>query len=243
MRKNMFLFSVAAFTLLAISSCKKEETPTDRIRFENFALGSEGRYIGEDLTGSYTLGNAVFPIRYNPVWDSWDGFAVSNHTDTQTPGPGSIFSCIAGSGAGDSDQFAVLYTFSADTISFVKPQKITNISVCNTTYSYYAMLEGDAISKQFGGPEGDDADFFNLLIKTYDENENYSGLVTINLADYRFTNNAQDYIANTWLDLDLSDLGFVKFLVFSFESSDTGDFGINTPTAVCIDNIFGELMD
>ncbi len=243
MRKNVLFVFVVVFTLLANSSCKKDETPTDRIRFEDFALGSEGRYFGEDLAESYTLGNAVFPINYDPVWGSWSGFAVSNQTDTQTPGPESIFSCIAGSGAAGSDQFAVLWTFSADTIEFLTPQKVTNISVCNTTYSYYSMLNGDAFGKKFGGPEGDDPDYFNLLIKTYDENEKYSGLVTINLADYRFTNNAQDYIANTWLDLDLSDLGFVKFLVFRFESSDNGPFGINTPTTVCIDNIFGELLD
>ena len=52
-----------------------------------------------------------------------------------------------------------------------------------------------------------------------------------------------DYIGNVWTDLDLSQAGFLKYLVLSFDSSDKGAFGINTPTFVCIDNIYGELRD
>ena len=42
-------------------------------------------------------------------------------------------------------------------------------------------------------------------------------------------------------DVDLSELGYVKHLTFSFDSNIKNDFGILIPTYVCIDNIEGEL--
>jgi hypothetical protein len=33
--------------------------------------------------------------------------------------------------------------------------------------------------------------------------------------------------------------GYIKKIAFSFESSDVGDYGINTPKYACIDNIRG----
>ena len=52
-----------------------------------------------------------------------------------------------------------------------------------------------------------------------------------------------DYIFDGWFDADLSDVGFIKYLIFSFDSSDkTGEY-INTPTYVCIDNIEGEILE
>ncbi|HEB89007.1 MAG TPA: DUF4465 domain-containing protein, partial [Deltaproteobacteria bacterium] len=40
-----------------------------------------------------------------------------------------------------------------------------------------------------------------------------------------------------WVFQDLSSLGLVKELGFSFESSDVGSFGINTPQYFAIDNL------
>ena len=57
------------------------------------------------------------------------------------------------------------------------------------------------------------------------------------LADFRFDDNSQDYIIDTWTAVDLSILGQVKTIEFSVSSSDTGDYGINTPTYFAIDGI------
>ena len=64
-----------------------------------------------------------------------------------------------------------------------------------------------------------------------------TGDVTLYLADFRFGDNSQDYIIDAWTAVNLSSLGQVKTLEFSVSSSDTGDFGINTPTYFAIDNI------
>lgn len=239
----MFFGAFAAGFLLISSGCQKEKVETDRITFEEFALGSKGYYIGEDLKKNYRSGNAVFKIDYNAEWDFWTGFSVTNHSDTETRGYANQYSAIAGSGAGGSDNYAVLYTWDTDTIEFIIPEKITSISFCNTTWAYYSMLEGDPPAKQFGGGSGDDLDYFNLILTGYNESSQKVVEATINLADYRYLNNAEDYIGNQWTSVNLSEAGFLKYLTISFESSDMGDFGINTPTYICIDNIFGELLE
>ena len=40
-----------------------------------------------------------------------------------------------------------------------------------------------------------------------------------------------------WQWLDLSSLGTVKSITFTLSSSRTGDFGMNTPNYVCIDDV------
>ena len=45
-----------------------------------------------------------------------------------------------------------------------------------------------------------------------------------------------------WTRYDLSDFGFVKGLVIELSSSDTGQWGMNTPAYFCLDNIEGELL-
>jgi hypothetical protein len=243
MKTNTYFLLFAASLIFFFSSCEKDKTETDNINFEDFELGDDGYYIGSDMAGGYTIGNAYFPINYNEEYGSWSGFAVSNHTDTETRGYSNQYSAIAGSGASGSEKYAVLYTWQADTIEFLTPEKVTNISVCNTTYAYYAMLEGTEISDPFGGDSGDERDYFNLLITGLDESGTPVLEASLALANYRYENNAEDYVSNAWTDVDLSEGGYIKYLVFSFESSDMGDFGINTPTYVCIDNIRGELQE
>ncbi len=57
------------------------------------------------------------------------------------------------------------------------------------------------------------------------------------LADYRFSNNLQDYIIGDWQTVNLSSLSGASKLQFSFDSSDVGLDGINTPTYVAVDNL------
>jgi hypothetical protein len=136
-----------------------------------------------------------------------------------------------------------LYSSGSDTIEFINPAKITNISFCNTTYTYYSILEGDDFATIFGGVDGNSKDFFRLILKGLDENKQTLIEGTIHLADYTYDNNELDYVGNQWTDVDLSQAGYLKYLVFSFESSDINEYGIVTPAYVCVDNIFAELQD
>lgn len=243
MKRNAFVFAAITAIGVVLSSCEENSPSKDRVTFEELPLGKSGVYNGSDGKGGFSSGNIYFSNVYDAQYQSWYGFAYTNHHDKLTRGYENQYSAIAGEGDDGSEKYAVLYTWSADTLFFDIPEKVTNISVCNSTYAYYAMLEGNEFAKKFGGETGDDKDFFNLIIEGFDSDENKVMKTTVALADYTFDDNTQDYIGNSWTDIDLSEAGHLKYMVFSFESSDVGQFGINTPTYVCIDNIFGELLE
>jgi len=180
--------------------------------------------------GSFVSGGITF---LNDA--SFSGFSASTTMDTTTPGFGNQYSNITGSGAGSSAGFGI--AFSNSTILLATPQTVLGAEFTNTTYAALSMLTGDAFAKQFGGVTGDDPDFFRLRVEGIDTTGASTGIVELMLADYRFANNAFDFILLDWLFLDLTSLGVVSELRFDFESSDVGTFGINTPTYFAIDNL------
>lgn len=242
--KKVF-FILAVMSLLLLSSCEKTKTSTDLVDFEDLTVNAEGIWIGSDDSGEFTDGNLTFPTNYSndPSYgESWNGFAYTNHTDVTTAGFLNQYSAIAGSGAELSEQYGVFYSFLSDTIVFAEPEKISNISVCNSSYAYLSMRDGDNFAKKFGGDSGNDEDWYKLTLTGLSETGEMAGTLDIYLADYRFANNDNDYISNVWNDIDLSALGFISKLVLIVGSSDVGQYGINTPTYVCIDNIKGQLI-
>jgi hypothetical protein len=166
---------------------------------------------------------------------SFSGFSASTTMDSTTPGFGNQYSNITGSGSDGSAGFGI--AFSNSTIVLATPQTVLGADFTNTTYAALSMSTGDSFSKQFGGATGDDPDFFRLLVEGIDGVGGTTGIVELMLADYRFANNALDFILDEWLFLDLTSLGVVSELRFDFESSDVGGFGINTPTYFAIDNL------
>jgi hypothetical protein len=233
------LFVVAVFSF---SSCGKDEKTrkTDAVSFEEIVLNDQGFYNGSDGSGGFTSGNAIFKTYYNTEFSSWSGFAVSNQTDTITPDFSNQYSSIAGSGAGQTTNYAVLYSYSLDTIEFAIPAKITNIAFSNSTYAYYAMKNGNQFSKKFGGETGNDPDYFYLYLSVVDNKGKRLNFNGIPLADFTSSNNDLDFISKGWEYYNLQDAGYVKYLIFNFASSDTSVWGINTPTYVCVDNIVDE---
>jgi hypothetical protein len=97
------------------------------------------------------------------------------------------------------------------------------------------MKDGYAQAKKFGGSSGDDPDWFLLTITGKDASGAETGTVEFYLADYRFEDSSEDYIVDDWEYVDLSSLGVVKSLEFNLNSSDAGDFGMNTPTYFAMD--------
>jgi hypothetical protein len=99
------------------------------------------------------------------------------------------------------------------------------------------MLQGDSFAKKFGGLSGDDPDWFTLTITGYDALDGVTGQVEFDLADFTDPDPALDHVVDAWTLVDLSGLGPVKSLGFSFSGSDVGTFGLNTPAYVAIDDI------
>lgn len=241
MRKVLLLIVIltAAFAI----ACTKEEVRTDSIDFEELDPGTTGYWNGSDNEGGFWSGNAFFANNYNQDWAAWSGFAYTNHSDTETADYTNQYSSVTGTGAEMSSNYSVFYySGSPDTIFFSLEEKVESLSLSNTRYAYKVMLNGDDFAKKFGGSDGNDPDWFKLIITPLDNSMKALGSVEFYLADFRSGDPSEDYILDTWQTLNLEEFGFIKALVFEMASSDTGEWGINNPAYVCLDNIEGILM-
>lgn len=210
--------------------------------FDDLALAPNSFYAGVPTPSgnmtTFTSGPATY---YNTATDfgggftAWEGWAYSNTTDTTTPGFENQYSAITGSGL-MSANYGVSYAFSPSRLTFDSPTALSETFLTNTTYAALSMRDGDSFAKKFGGASGNDPDWFKLTITGMNDADT-TGAVDFYLADYRFTDNSLDYIVTSWAGVDLSGLGAVNELVFALSSSDTGSFGINTPTYFAMDNL------
>jgi hypothetical protein len=117
---------------------------------------------------------------------------------------------------------------------------ILGFKIANTTFAYNSMKSGDAFAKKFGGVSGNDADSFVLKISAFHKGQFLFSKRVI-LADFRFADNAKDYILDSWSIVDLSmpqnEVGPRDSFVFELMSSDNGQFGMNTPGFFAIDEV------
>ena len=219
-------------------------TAGDVADFENLSLSPESYWNGSDGSGGFTSGGMFFHNTYNTSWDSWDQFAYSNVTDNTTAGYDNQYSAYPGGGYSSSANYGVGFDGgdwgNKPIISFNGDVAVSSAYLTNTTYAALSMLNGDAFAKQFGGATGDDPDWFLLTITGKDGTGQGVGTVDFYLADYRFEENSLDYIVDTWQLVDLTGLGIVRSMEFSLSSSDTGDYGMNTPAYFAIDNVVPE---
>lgn len=229
MKKNLLLLSVATSMMLA-----NAQTTVD---LESFSLASESYWDGKYGTpGSFIMDDAVFQNNYDFDYDYWSaGFAVSNITDDTQTGYGGLY--IAQPFIGNTSSANYTIGQRDAEITFIEVKSIQSVYISNNVYAYTSMRDGDSFAKQFGGSSGDDPDWFLLTIEGFDLADNSVGTVEFYLADYRFSDNLQDYIVDAWTLVDLSSLGNVKKLKFSLTSSDVGSFGMNTPAFFALDDL------
>ena len=252
MMNKVYLF--AAFLSLILTSGHSQSTSMNEdylvADFQDMSLEPDSFWNGSDESGGFTSGPAWFVNNYNPAWMSWSGFSYSNMTDDSTAGFMNQYSAITAAGydpvASGGMNYAVAYV-PADWVTF-EPVPVTvrvtdpgaksalGCYVTNSTSAALSMEFGDDYAKKFGGISGDEPDWFMLTIKGHKDGIE-TGSVDFYLADYRFENNAEDYIVKDWQWVDLTPLGETDSLKFSLSSSDTGAFGMNTPSYFCMDNL------
>lgn len=203
-------------------------------------LGLPANSIHND--SSFTTGGAQFNNNFTDFgggFTGWEGFAYSSKTDSTTPGFGNQYSAIPGHGSGNSATYGVAFVGAFFPSIITLPAGATPVSVdlTNTTYAYLSMRDGDGFAKKFGGVSGNDADFLLLTITGKDALNATVGSINFYLADYRFANNTQDYLVSDWTNVSLASLAGAQTLTFGLTSTDNGDFGMNTPAYVAVDNL------
>lgn len=228
------------FTFLMTLFCATFLTAQTVVDFEAFELAPASFLNGSDGSGGFSSGDVFLPNLYNANYDSWTGWAISNTTDTTTPGFVNQYSAIAGSGFGGSSNYAVTFAFDNNIIlqGDAAGQPVPGMYITNGTYPFLSMRDGDAFAKKFGGVTGDDPDFFLLTIRAFSNGELSTESVDFYLADYRFEDNTLDFIVDEWTWVDLSTLGAADSLAFELTSTDIGQYGMNTPAYFCLDQIF-----
>ena len=218
--------------LLALQS-----TGQTLVDFEDLTL-STGTYWYDQSSAQDTFflsKNTVFPHQYSGYWAS--GWVYSNVKDSTTAGYTNLAAARAGSGFRSSANYAVGQRGATLRFDDATKRSVAGLYVCNSTYAALSMASGDAFAKKFGGATGTDPDYFLLTVKGYSKGVEINDSVNFYLADYRFSDPAQDYIVKDWTWLDLSSLGAVDSLKFLLSSSDNGQYGMNTPAFFCIDNL------
>ncbi len=215
------------------------------VDFEDLSLPPESFYNGSDFAGGFISRGAFFNNDYIDLgggFDAWSGWAYSNMTDVATAGFMNQYSAyhLPDGGGDGSALFGVAFCFAPGISQIWLPGDLRPLSlrITNTTYAALSMRDGDSFAKKFGGPSGNDPDFFRVIIEGRDASDQSTGSVAFYLADYRFADNSQDYIVSEWTTVDLTELGdATNRLLFALESSDVGAFGINTPTYFAMDNL------
>ena len=206
-----------------------------------------GQYIGyEDPSGlKMTIIEATHWLTGELTHEfSNGGIAISRWNDMNTEGPDnecSVYYRDAETGKGGydgSETFAVVFNgFSGinPSISFSDENAEGTFYYCwvaNTTYAALSMKNGDSFSKKF-----ELGDWFKLTVNAFDKNGNPTGTsVEFYLADFRTSTSPG--IVTEWTKVDLTPLGSnVHSIKFDFDSSDAGEWGMNTPGYFCFDNL------
>lgn len=208
--------------------------------FDNLPLAPNSFYNGSDLSGGFSSGNAFFFNDYNTAWQSWSGFSYSNIKDSTTAGFTNQYSAITASGFNNSSTYVVGVDYGSAIVRLSSSSKgkiVSGAYITNATYGYLSMRDGDMFAKKFGGNSGNDPDWFKLTVKGWHNGVEVPSRPSLYLADFRFADNAQDYILRDWTWFDLSALGNVDSFQFLLTSSDTGQFGMNTPAYFCLDRL------
>ncbi len=226
---RLFAFLFAAAAMVTFSSCNKDDDDdVTVIDFESIELPEEG-YINNK---SLTLEGVTFYNNFNEQYSSWNGCSYSKLTDKETPGLGNQFSVYGDGGANKSQQFAVVNGYDKlDHFKFGDGQTKTfrNVMVTNNTYAVLSMQNGDSFAKKFEA-----GDWFKVIFTGYDAAGEETGKVEFYLADFR---DGKTYICTTWTEVNLESLGRVNKITVAFESTDNGQYGMNTPAYVCMDNL------
>ena len=213
--------------------------------FDDVTLNASGIWTGANENNLMLSGGWFFTNTYWPAYSAWGGFTASNHTDMTQTGLNAQYTAATGAGFDGSDQYGVAYVMGYGVPTDVyaadgQEHTVTGFYVTNNLWAYNHILEGETGVTPFGGTSGNDPDWFKLTATGKNAAGQTVGTAEFYLADYRFENNDEDYVLNTWEWFDLSTLGAVQTISFELSSTKNNTYGMVTPAYFCLENFNGE---
>lgn len=241
--KHRYNMKKAAAALLFAVGMNVSAQTTTVLDFETFTL-SAGTSYSPGTSTPFQSGDALFQHKYSGYWSG--GFAYTTVNDSINGTYTNLYGVRAYKGYTNSAIYVVGQN--QGKVTLTAPQSTVNgFYVTNTTYAYKVILQGNQFSRKFGDTTGTGSgttiaqgsypDYFKLIVRGYKNGVVKNDSATFMLADFTYTNNAQDYVVNTWQFVNTSNLGEVDSLKFFLRSTDVGAFGMNTPAYFAIDNM------
>jgi hypothetical protein len=246
--KKVYFFMVA---ILATSTVISQDNG-DTLSFESFDLNSNDYFHGVEGVIDFSIGDIILSNSYTlESWgDNWEGFAVSKVQDNTTSGFENQYAAFTNGGANGSEKYGIYFSgYTPQKMEFTSKRTLKSIQVTNTTYTGLSMRDGYFAAKKFGSPNDANGnpdgtngeDWFLLKIIPLDENDNLVGdTIEFYLADFRYTDDNDDYILDTWETISFPNDIVAKKITFELSSSDNGDWGMNTPSYFAFDNLVSE---
>ncbi len=224
-----FYISILCAALFSTASMAQEVAT-----FEDLGLSIDSYWDGSDGSAMFTSGDYSFINNFTDWggYTSWDGFAYSTMTSTSYTALSDQYNSCVGQGYDKSMTYAVVYysPYGGNVPTVINKNaesfEAKGFYVTNSAYAYTSMVNGDAYAKKF-----DESDWFLLTITGYLNNEKGNSV--------EFYLAKDGNIINDWQFVDLTALGTVDQIQFTLTSSDTGEWGMNTPAYFCMDN-FGD---
>lgn len=202
--------------------------------FDDNWLEEESHVTPEGDTRFYS-GSFAFNAGGMPEYSFWYGYTISSETSSDFTGLSDQFRSAPG-GAFEGMNYGVGYPqgLTVDVTNNPEGDIIPGFYVANGAYTLSSMLNGDGFARKF--TKGD----WLKLTATGIVSSGESISKDFYLADLRDSREAEHYILDTWEWFDLRSLGKVKSVRFTFDGSDRGSFGLNTPEYFCMD-LFGAM--
>ena len=187
----------------------------------------------DDEREFFVSGDYAFASGCVHDWYYWYWFGYANRTETKFESLDDQWNNVVGGGFDGSATYGVAYASDFNGPCYVtlltEPAVVPGFYITNSSYAYNSLTGGDPYAKKF-----DKGDWFKLTITGYDADGVVTGTKDYYLADLR--DEATAFIINDWRYVDLSCLGEVAKIGFELSSTDTGDWGMNTPAYFCFDN-------
>lgn len=252
---NMALALACALAMGAMTSCNNNDDDDETVYTQNFTFDDfeASQYNDENVWKevynpdiTYMVFNGLMSMthnasvsEYNGVkYYSWTGFCPSRNSDTgnfPNDWTNHQWSSITGSGVTGSTGYVVGFWDVQEStqsipekpsmeIAFAGKAEPMYVMLTNNTYAYYTMLNGSAYSKKFTSE-----DWFKVIIHGVKDG------VETGKVEFYLARNGQ--IVDDWQLCDLRSLGTVNSIYMQMESSDSGQWGMNTPAYVCMDNL------
>lgn len=243
--KKIYSTLASAILLVAFCSCEKD-APTENsninatddlnlLSYQTDGVWNEADYSADFTSNGFTFSHSL--SEYNTI----EGFTPAKCHDNSLREPlyQYQFDIMPDRNENDLPYIVGFWTsregddFQNRSLTIAKTDNSLFTPVCidvtNTCYAYYTMRDGNAFSKKF-----EKGDWFRLTAHGL-KADNSEIELSFYLA-YCDSDDAQEGLLKSWKTFDLSELGEVKGIYFTMSSSDTGEFGMNTPSYFAISN-------